>query len=1364
MTALPTPQDQEEMDEVFVLPASFAQQRLWFLEQLEPGRATYNVPLNLRLTGQLDVPALAGALTALVERHETLRTVFDAPEGEVMQVILPAADVPLPVEDLRSFTAAEREKILAQRIREEGTLPFNLAQGAVLRACLLQLADDEHVLLLTAHHIAVDGWSLNILQRELGAAYAALARGVVPEFAELPIQYADYAAWQREHLDDGSLAQQMSYWTTNLAAPLPSLDLPTDHVRTPLRDRFARAIPVEIPADVSDALIALGRQSGATSFAALLAAYHVLLHRYTGQDDVIVGSPVAGRSRRETEGLIGLFVNTLVVRADLSGGPTFRTVMERVRDSLHGALANPDVPFERIVDLVQPDRDRSRNPIFQTLFSLQDFTASAPLELAGLTVARLTGARTTAKFDLQLIMTKRPGGFRGSLEYDASLFEESSALRMMRHFLNLLRALVENPDRPIAELSMLDADERRQVVEEWNSATLPFALDATMHGLVTAQASRTPEAIALVHQGIEVTYEELVLRAGALATHLRAAGVGPEVRVAVCLSRTPHLVVALLGVLMAGGAYVPLDPAYPAARNAFTLEDSGAIVVITESTHARQFQDGAAAIILVDEEAMEVPRASREVGVHPTAGPCNLGYLIYTSGSTGRPKGVAIEHRNAVALIAWAHQLFSREELAGVLFSTSVCFDLSVFELFVPLSMGGTVIIADNALALPTLPDADRVTLVNTVPSAIAALLRSGPLPPSVRTVNLAGEPLATSIVAQLYALRTVTRVYDLYGPSEDTTYSTWALRHPHEPPTIGRPIANTQAYVLDAYRQPVAVGVPGELYLAGAGLARGYHARPELTDERFVADPFSQEPAGRMYRTGDSVRWRPTGQLEYLGRLDHQVKIRGFRVEPGEVQARLEAIPGIRDGAVIVREDARGDKRLLAFYVAADGASVTTDQVRTTLRTALPEYMVPSAITRLDALPLTPNGKLDRAALPDSVEETAASEDYAPPRTILEHELVQIWEKLFPGRTIGIRENFFDIGGHSLLAVQMLFEMEKVRGRRVPLTLLFESGTIEQLALWLSVEIRAEDRPSVVSLQSDKSETPVAFVHGDVRGGGWYSRRLAPLAAPESPFHLLPTLGTEGVQHPWTIESMATTHVASLRTVQPHGPYRLAGFCVGGLVAFEMACQLQAAGEQVDRLIIIDSAAINRKVRWVRGLLPLLPGADENEHLTRQAVFMRRLRWYAMVVRQLRNRSMRRRLEWVYSNVARRVNRLLSRPGGTAKAAPRRVAGAPQHDAHTQEFAEAMRTQIAVGPGADVLLMQDRAASVYFPSFFKGSIDLIWADERAVVRIDPTHGWRYCADRVHVQELVASHLGLVTNELPLLGTTVKAALERQGE
>ncbi|HYH47265.1 MAG TPA: amino acid adenylation domain-containing protein, partial [Thermoanaerobaculia bacterium] len=1020
-------------------PLSFAQERLWFLDQLEPGSAVYNIPGGLRLRGHLDPAALEAALHAIVRRHEALRTAFPSLDGQPVQVIFDDAELALPVLDLMALPAAAREAQLSALARAEANRPFSLTQSLLLRALLVRLGKDpraqEHALLITLHHIVSDGWSLGVLVRELGVFYRfyrARLQGPeppLPSLPTLPVQYADYAAWQRAWLQSGERERQLAFWRVHLTGLPEALDLPADLPRPAVQSHRGGQLPFELDASLAAAVRELAQREAATPFLVLLTGFAALLSRLSGQEDIAVGSPAAGRTHLETESLIGLFVNTLVLRCDLSGDPPFRQALSRVRGTVLAASAHQDLPFEKLVEALAPERDRSRSPLFQVMLAHQR-SPLAGLELAGLEVEPLPAAGETAKFDLTLSLEEQDDSLAGSLEYSRDLFHRATARRLLEQFRRLLDAAVAHPELPVSELSLLSEAERQQIQVEWADpgragesretgesggvgetgapgASAPAG--SSLPELFEAQARRTPEAIAVLAAVKATSYRDLDAWAERLAGRLRAQGVGPEIPVGVCSDRSPRLIAALLGVLKAGGAYVPLDPSYPRERLARMLEDCRVVLAPAE---LRDRLPETGALVLDLPEDMEAPEEPPTSRLSPAAAAENLAYVIYTSGSTGCPKGVAIEHRSAVALVRWAAAAFSPAELARVLAATSVCFDLSVFELFVPLSLGGTVVLVRDALALlEDGPPADsEVTLINTVPSAIAEVVQAGRLPASVRTVNLAGEPL-TGALARAVLAAGAGRLLNLYGPSEDTTYSTVSEVAPTDTgePTIGRTLPGTTALVLDRRQQPVPVGVPGELCLAGEGLARGYLGRPDLTAERFVPAPDGWSglpPGARIYRTGDLVRWLPDGRLAFLGRLDHQVKVRGFRIELGEVEAALCACPGVREAVAVVRQDPgdhlSADPRLVAYFTV-DGPPPSADELRDLLAARLPGYMVPAAWVALASLPLSVHGKVNRRALP-APDLAAGGAAPRAPGTPTEEAVAAIWAEVLgrPPAAIG--------------------------------------------------------------------------------------------------------------------------------------------------------------------------------------------------------------------------------------------------------------------------------------------------------------------------------------------------------------------------
>ncbi len=1044
------------------LPLSFAQQRLWLLNQLEPGGITYSIPALFRFKGSVNLEAFEWSFTEIVRRHEVLRARFLNEHGRPVQKIAPPEPFKIAIQDLQSLPASERQKEADRLAYVDATTPFDLTQAPQMRVTLIRLAADEQVLLLNMYHIASDGWSFGVLVRELTALYNARLKSQPSPLAELPIQYVDFAVWQRQWLQGEVLQGQLDYWKERLSGSIPALQLPTDRPRPAVQTFNGGNFPLLIPTTLYDAVKALSQREDVTPFMTVLAAFKILLHRYSNQEDILIGTPIANRNRAEIEGLIGFFVNMLVMRTDLSGNPTFRELARRVRDTAFGAYQHQDLPFEKLVEELHPERDVSRTPFFQVMFVLLN-TPMQPLELPGLAPSHLEFHNGAAKFDLSVYFEETPQGLSGWFSYNSDLFDEATMSRMAAQLNTLLTGIVANPEQRIADLPLLPEAERKLVLDEFNATRAEFPQGQCLHQLFEEQVERTPDATALVFDTERLTYRELNRRANQLAHHLRELGVGPETFVGVCMKRSTPMIVALLGILKAGGAYVALDPEYPRERLAFMRQDSNMLALLTQQSLVNELSlaKGSGKIICLDTDWDAI---SRESDLNPPgAGSANnLAYVIYTSGSTGRPKGVAIEHHSPVVLMHWARGVYSDEELSGVLAATSICFDLSVFEIFVPLSWGGKVILAENALALPNLPARQEVRLVNTVPSAITELLRVRGVASSVQTVNLAGEPLTARLTQQIYALPHIRKVYDLYGPSEDTTYSTFTLRRPDGPATIGRPLANTQVYLVDRHLRPTPLGVPGELCISGEKLARGYLNQPELTAQKFIPNPFSSQPGERLYRTGDLARYLPDGNIEFLGRMDHQVKIRGFRIELGEIESVLSKHPAVRETVVLAREDAPGEKRIVAYVVGHPGQTVTVSELRTHLKEKLPEYMVPSAFVQLPALPLTPNGKLDRKALP--VPDGARPElgaAYTAPKGEVESTLVEIWQKLLRVDRVGVNDNFFDLGGHSLLVVQAHSKLCEAIHREVPIIEMFKRPTISLLAEYLS-----QAQPAAASFQ----------------------------------------------------------------------------------------------------------------------------------------------------------------------------------------------------------------------------------------------------------------------------------------------------------
>ncbi|MBZ4423334.1 non-ribosomal peptide synthetase, partial [Myxococcus sp. RHSTA-1-4] len=1051
-----------------VQPVSFAQQRLWFIDQLQPGSPTYNMPTFVRMEGALDVDALRRGFDELARRHEALRTTFTQQDGQPFQRISPTGTLPLELVDLSGLEPHAARAELERHLREDTLQPFDLATGPLLRAQLLKLGPSEHVLALNMHHIVSDGWSMGVLVREVAALYDAFSQGKPSPLPPLPLQYADYAVWQRGWLQGAVLDEQLGYWRQQLSG-VSTLELPTDKPRPPVQTFRGADVPVALPLATSEALQALCQQEGATPFMALLAAFQVLLSRYSGQQDIAVGSPIAGRQRGELEDLIGFFVNTLVLRAHVEDHASFLHLLRQVKEGSLGAYAHQDVPFERLVEELQPTRDMSRGPLFQVTFALQN-TPMSPARGTGLVLRPLEVENPTIKFELEMILAETPEGLRGSLRYNTDLFEHATALRMAEHFRVLVEALVSRPEAPLASVSLLSGAERQQVLVDWNATAMDFPRDTCVHQRVEEQARRTPDAVAVESDGARLTYRELDARANQVAHGLLHRGVRSGDRVALCVQRSPEMVVGLLGILKAGAAYVPLAPDYPRERLAFMLQDCRARVLLTQRELAGLLPEGTDVVCL---DSGEAPRSLEEtLAPSVTVPPESPAYVIYTSGSTGQPKGVVIPHGALANHMAWFLSAFGITAGDRVLQKTPLSFDASVWECWASLMVGAPLVLAPpeahrDPAALVACVVRQRITHLQVVPSMLRFMLEEEGLlnATHLRWLFCGGEALATELATRMRARLPQTRLVNLYGPTETTIDATSAAATGQETGAtvpVGRPVANTRVYVLDGHLRPVPPGAPGELFIGGAQLAHGYLGQPALTAERFVPDPYSAAAGERLYRTGDRVRWLRDGTLEYLGRQDSQVKVRGFRIEPGEVEAAVRAHAAVRDAVVMVREDAPGQQRLVAYVVPArEGATGPVPgaaELREWLRERMPEYMVPSAFVTLEALPLTPNGKVDRKALP--VPEAALPEGGgAPvaPRDPTEELLAGLFARVLRVERVGIHDSFFERGGHSLLATQLASRVRAAFGVDLPLRTFFEAPTVASLAPRISAARSAQ-------------------------------------------------------------------------------------------------------------------------------------------------------------------------------------------------------------------------------------------------------------------------------------------------------------------
>jgi aspartate racemase len=1054
------------------LPLSFSQERAWFIQHLNPANMAYRFQATVQFTGPLDVGVLEQSLSEIVRRHEIMRTTFPAVDGRPTQLIHQPFPVRLPVIDLQSFSAERREAEAQRLIHEELQRPLDLTRLPLVRWTLLRLQAQESLLLHVEHHLIHDGWSYRVFLREVLELYKAFSAGRPSPLPPLPIQFADVAVYQREWMQGQQAERQLAYWKRKLGGTLPVLALPTDRVRPAVQTYRGAAPRIELPLPLCQSVRTLSRRENATLFMTLLSAYALLLHRYSGQDEVCVGSGVANRRWRETEGLLGMLVNNLVLRLDLSGDPSFLAVLGRVREVALEAYAHEDLPFDQVVHALQPKRDSSRNPLFQAMFSFHD-APMADVDIPGVTLSHTEAlSNGSAKFDLNIIVIPRSEqrvgrpdaaaeGITMIWEYNSDLFDAATITRMMEHYQQLLNEIVADPEQPQSALALSTEAERRQVVVEWNDTTTAYPRDSTVHELVAAQAARTPDAVAVICAEKRLSYRALNGRANQLAHHLRKEGVGPGVLVGVCVERSPEMVIGLLGILKAGGAYLPLDPAYPAERLAYMLEDTQAPVLLTQRSLLERLPvHGGSGVVCIDTDWTAIAQESE---TDPAGGATaeHLAYVMYTSGSTGQPKGVEVRHRGVVRLVCGAgYASFGADE--SFLQLAPISFDASTFELWGALTHGARCVLFPGTMPAPqelgAILHRERVSTLWLTASLFNSVIDEAPEALScVRQLLIGGEALSVPHVRRALGWLPATQIINGYGPTESTTFTCCYPVPRHLPPAVssiplGRPIANTEVFVLDPYLQPVPIGVPGELYVGGDGLARGYHKRPELTAEKFIPHPFGADPGARLYRTGDLVRYLADGNLEFLGRLDLQVKLRGFRIEPGEIEAVLARHPAVREAVVVMDEETSGDKRLVAYFVPRHEPGPSVSELRSLLQAWVPEYMVPAAFVPLEALPLMPSGKLNHRALPSPESVRPVLDNvFVAPRSPVEARLAEIWTSLLGIEPVGVHDDFFALGGHSLSAMQVISRLRTTFQVDLPLLTLFEAPTIAGLALALT-------------------------------------------------------------------------------------------------------------------------------------------------------------------------------------------------------------------------------------------------------------------------------------------------------------------------
>ncbi|MBE9089427.1 amino acid adenylation domain-containing protein [Microcystis aeruginosa LEGE 11464] len=1078
-TILPIPRDGQ-------LPLSFAQSRLWFLYQLEGATGTYNMTGALSLSGSLQVEALKQALGSIIQRHEPLRTRFQTVDGVPVQVIDPQ-----PIWELTMVNLTGKETEAEKLAYRESQTPFDLTKSPLLRVTLLKLQPEKHILLINMHHIISDGWSIGVFIRELSHLYGAFVAGKEPTLPTLPIQYADFAVWQREWLQGKVLAAQLEYWKRQLAAAPPLLELPTDRPRPAIQTFQGKTERFQLDSKLTQQLKTLSQQSGCTLFMTLLAAFGVVLSRYSGQTDIVIGSAIANRNRREIEGLIGFFVNTLALRLDLSEKPSFAAFLKQVQAMAQDAYEHQDLPFEMLVEELQLERRLDRNPLVQVMFALQN-AANEAWNLPGLTIAEMSWELDSVRFDLEVHLSEVNDGIAGYCCYKIDLFDETTIARLLQHFQNILRAIIANPQQSVSLLTLLSEQEQKQLLVDWNQTQADYPQDSCIHQLFEAQVERTPDAIAVVCSDQQLTYTELNKRANQLAHYLRSLGVEADCLVGLCVERSFAMIIGILGILKAGGAYLPLDPEYPTERLSFMVKDAQISVLLSQEKLVEKLPEYQATRVCLDKDWPTIAKFSRD-NLNIKLQPHNLGYVIYTSGSTGQPKGVMMGQLALGNLILWQLQNTTVANEAKTLQFAPISFDVSFQEIFSTLSAGGRLVLIPEELRRDTsaLLDFLEKQAIERLFLPFVALQQLAEVSVSrqfwvgsLREVITAGEQLqiTPAIAAWFRSLENCT-LHNHYGPSESHVVTSFTLTNPVENwpilPPIGRAIANTQIYLLDSYLQPVPIGVPGELYIGGIALAEGYLNRPELTAERFIPNPFDPpltpldkggEQPSKLYKTGDLARFLNDGNIEYLGRIDNQVKVRGFRIELGEIEAVLSQYSDVQTTAVIVREDTPGDKRLVAYVVLNPNSQATSGELRQFLTNQLPAYLVPNTFVILESLPLTPSGKCDRRSLPVP-EPQELSDHYIAPKSPTEEILAQIWAQVLKVERVGREDNFFELGGHSLLATQVLSRINSAFGLDLSVQIMFESPTIAGIAGYIqAVDWVAQDQADS-SLNNENTE-----------------------------------------------------------------------------------------------------------------------------------------------------------------------------------------------------------------------------------------------------------------------------------------------------
>jgi amino acid adenylation domain-containing protein len=1318
-------------------PLSSGQERLWFMDRLEPNSPLYNIPTALRLTGDLNESALKDALNEIVRRHEALRTTFESNEGAPVQKLNPATEVPFTTADISQAANGSRDVEARRQIREFANQPFDLTRDLMLRAKLIRLAPREHILVLVVHHIAGDEWSLRVLFKELALLYEARVTGREMNLPALPIQYSDYAEWQRELLQSPAYNEHLDYWRKQLEGCTPNLELPTDKPRASVCAHRGALAHHVVAQQTLEAVKNLSRRENATLFMTLLAAFNVLLHRYTRQEDILVGSPMAGRTRAEMEELIGFFVNTLVLRTQLRDDMPFTDLLKQVRETTVGAYAHQDLPFEKLVETLQPERSASGSPLVQVMFAFENGYVDEQL-LPGLKVEAIDVETGTAKFDLVFVAQEDRGGLRLIAEYDTDLFSSAMIARLLGHFENLLASICAQPERLIAKHEFIGPAEKQRLLVELNKTQSAFPRNKTIPELVEESVAKTPNAPAISYGGVTMTYAELNAKANQVARRLQTEGIARGGFVGLLMEPSCESVVAMLGILKTGAAYVPLDPAYPQDRLEFMLQDAGAKITIAHQHLAKLISDGQTQFIFLD-STFKSMSSEKADNIRAKIEPLDIAYVIYTSGSTGVPKGLCVAHRSVVRLVRNTDYV-DIQPSDVIAQGSSQSFDASIFEIWGALMNGAKVagIKKDdliNPQALFQILRKERVSMIFLTTALFNQLASEAPgIFEPLRYVFFGGEACNPKAVASVLKNRPARSVVHVYGPTETTVFATsFPVRDvPEDAKTIpiGHPISNTTAYVVDGAGNLAPIGVPGELLLGGDGVAVGYLNRAELTRDKFIPDCFSSDPEVRLYRTGDLVRRREDGAIEFLGRIDNQVKIRGFRIELGEVESALLKHPAVRKTVVVAREDKAGDKKLVAYVEPNPGQKADGADLKAFLKQSLPDFMVPSAFVVLDHLPLSTNGKIDRKSLPAPEWKTTERVFQAAVDEI-EQKIAKIWEHTLGVQPIGVTDNFFDLGGHSLLAVKVFAQFEKVFERKLPLATLFKAPTIRQLAEIIRGESKPQAWSTIVDIQPKGSKRAIFWVHslgGDGGGGFFYYRRLATLLGEDQP-----SFGIRSPQEPFdTIEGMAAFYIRALKEMQPQGPYQLGGFCFGGIVAYEMARQLEAAGEKVSLLAVLESAPPNLDKLHAR-----MP------------------------------RSARFSIENVYENLRDFVSHSPSEQVAMVKRKARKMRDklAPRHADRAAHPPPALKDLIDMSkyPKDYVKYAEThwKALESYLPGPYGGAVHLFRARKQPLRITDPSLGWNIVAPgRVRIEVIPGTHETMVTEpHVQMLAQKVSEAI-----